>query len=46
LFKGELDEVGRSAIGAKKCGEGNDGEDDKCEYALEDAWALWLSYVV
>ncbi len=36
IRQGEPQKVGRSAVGAKECGDGNDCEDDKREYALED----------
>ena len=38
MFQGELDKVGRGAIGAIGCGHGNDCEDDKRDRA--PAWAL------
>ena len=44
LFQGELDKVGRGAIGDRESGDRNDCEDDKGDHA--PAWALWLSHRV
>jgi hypothetical protein len=49
MFQGERGKVGRSAMGARERGDGNDSEDDNREYSPEGSeatWALRLSYGV
>jgi hypothetical protein len=44
MFQGELDKVGRGAMGVRECRDGNDCENEKRDHA--PAWALRLSYGV
>jgi hypothetical protein len=47
LFEGELDKVGRGAMGVRECRDPNEREHDNYKRTLDGAtWALRLSYGV